>query len=95
MALLNDYNNAQNTDFKYRVQMALVSTAIDIQAEASGTLNHTDRSAYALKVLANPVGYANFMNLGFTEDAATDLSSTDQQLKDRASSVWNAYSVQG
>jgi hypothetical protein len=93
MPLLDDYNNSQNTDFKYKVQAALVTTAVAIQSEGTGVANHAERSAYALKVLANPAGYANVMSLGFTADGAVNLSSDDTAIKNRASAIWNAYCV--
>lgn len=99
MPLLTDYNNSQDTNFQYRVAEAIVATAIAIQSEAVTTANHAQRSAYALLVLANPSGYARLMAPGFTADkdndaGACDLTATDAQLKNRASAIWNAYSVQ-
>lgn len=100
MSLLTDFNNAQNTDFQYRVRQALIATAIAIQAEAANEPFHVARSAYAVKVLANPLGYAAVMVYGMTADkdndaGACDLTSTDAQLKSRASAIWNAYAVAG
>lgn len=95
MALLTDYNNSQNNDFQIKIQMALVSTALAIQAEATNTANHAVRSAYALLVLANPYGYAQRMAPAFTVDGALDpASATDAQIESRASAVWNAFCVQ-
>jgi hypothetical protein len=95
MPLLTDYNNAQNTDFRYRVQMALISTALAIQSESAATANHAMRSAYALLVLANPSGYAALMAPSFTVDGTMDPATvTDAAIETRASAVWNAYAVQ-
>lgn len=96
MSLLSDYNDSQNTDFQYRVAVALVSTAIAIQSELVSVANHAARSAYALLVLANPIGYAKLMAPGFTADGSVVIATaTDQNIKDRASTIWNAYCVQG
>jgi hypothetical protein len=96
MALLTDYNNSQITDFKYRVRMALISTALAIQSEAASTANHAARSAGALLVLANPSGYADLMSPAFTVDGSLDpATATDAQIESRASAVWNGYFVQG
>ena len=94
MPLLTDYNNSQDTDFQYRVAMAIISTAIAIQNEAVNVANHAQRSAYALLVLANPSGYARIMAPGFTVDGTMDTTATDAALAARASAIWNAYSVQ-
>jgi hypothetical protein len=95
MALLTDYNNARITDFQYKVQMALISTAIAIQNEAPTTANHAARSAYAILVLADTPGYAIRMAPGFTVDGALDpATATDAQIESRASAIWNSYCVQ-
>jgi hypothetical protein len=94
MPLLTDFNNAQNTDFQYRVAMALISTAIAVQNEAASTANHAARSAYALRVLADPLGFARLMAPGFTVDGTLDLTATDAALESRASAIFNAYCVQ-
>jgi hypothetical protein len=94
MALLDDRNLAQNTDYLYRVEAALVSTALDIQAESVATVSHAARSTYSLKLLADPATYARIMALGMAVNSATTTASTDQQLKDRASAIFNAYAVQ-
>ena len=95
MAYLDDYNNSQNTDFQYRVEVALVKIALDIQSESTSVTNHAARSTYALKVLANPSGYAKLMAVGFTAAGATNTSSTDTDLANRASAIWNGIAVQG
>lgn len=96
MALLDDRNAAYgNTDLLYKIEAALVSIALAIQTENPTTANHTARSTYALKVLANPDSYAHIMALGFTVDNSVNAASTDQQIKDRASAIWNSYAVQG
>jgi hypothetical protein len=96
MSLLTDYTDSQNQDFKVRVRMALVSTAIAVQGEATSTANHAARSAGALQVLANPSGWADVMAPAFTVDAALNIATaTDAQIESRASAVWNAYFVNG
>lgn len=95
MALLTDYTNSQNNDFQVKIQMALVSTALAVQAESAATANHAARSAYALLVLANPSGYAKLMAPAFTVDAALDTTATDAAIESRASAIWNAFCVQG
>lgn len=96
MALIDDYNLATaDMNFRYRVQMAIVSTALAVQSEATNTANHAARSSFALQVLANPSGWAQVMAPSFTVDGSTTSGSTDTQLETRASAVFNAYCVQG
>ena len=85
--LIDDFNLANS------IAAALVSTAIAIQNESTATANHAARSAYALQVLANPLGFARIMGIGFTADGATVVTSTDAQLKTQCSAIWNAYCV--
>ena len=94
MALSADYALATDAAFLQKVQMAIVSTALAVQSEAVSTANHSQRSAYALRVLADPAGYAKLMGPGFTVDGATDVNSTDAALETRASAIFNAYSCQ-
>ena len=95
-SLLNNWNEGTaDTQFQYRVAAALISTAIAVQGEPANTPSHTARSAYALRVLANPMGFAQVIAPGIAVYANIDNSATDQQLKDNCSAVWNAYSVQG
>ena len=94
MALINDSDLSQDPVFLDRVKMALISTAITVQAEATNTANHAARSAYALRLLADPFGFAKLMAPGMTVDGNTVVTSTDSQLETRASNIFNAYAVQ-
>lgn len=94
MAFTADYALGTDAEFQQRIQMAIVSTAVAVQSEAVSTANHYQRSAYALRVLADPAGFAKLMGLGFTVNGATNSGSTDAALESRASAIWNAYSCQ-
>lgn len=94
MALIDDSNLAQDPVFVDRVKMAIVSTALAIQSESTATANHAVRSAYALLILANPLGYAQRMAPGMATDGNATASSTDANLETRASAIYNAYCVQ-
>lgn len=94
MALINDSDLCNDDVFRSRAKMALVSTALTIQAEATNTANHAARSAYAIRLLADPIGFAMVMCPGMTADGATTSSSTDAQLKTQAAAIFNAYAVQ-
>lgn len=94
MALIDDSDLTQNDVFLSRVKMAIVSTAVAVQSESTATANHAARSAFALRLLADPVGFAKMMAPGMTVDGATTGASTDAQLETRASAIFNAYAVQ-
>ncbi len=94
--LLDDRNLAYgNTDFLYRIEGAIISTAIDVQAEGTGVVNHILRSNLAFDVLNNSPGYAQKMAYGFTVNTSCSGQSSDTQLKTRASAIWNAYAFDG
>jgi len=99
MALTTDYANANvngSSPFYQKVLMALISTGLAVQAEVATTANHAARSAYALRVLADPHGFTQLMLPAFTVDAALDPAiATDANIETRASAIWNAYAVQG
>lgn len=88
-----DYSTSQNGDVLQRIQMSICSTAIAIQSEAVNTALHAQRSAYALLVLANPIGYAALMAYGICTGGNVTTSSTDAQIDTRVSAVWNAYAA--
>lgn len=94
MALINDSDLAQDAVFLDRVKMALISTALAVQAEATNTANHASRSAYAIQVLANPTGYARLFAPAVTVDGNATTGSTDAQLESRCSAIYNAFCVQ-
>ena len=99
MPLTTDYDRANvdgSTDTFKKVYMALISTALSVQAESVTAANHAARSAYALRVLADPYGFTKLMLPAFTVDGALDITTaTDAQIETRASSIFNAYCVQG
>ena len=98
MPLVTDYANANvdgSTPFYQKVFMALISTSLAVQAEVTTTANHAARSAYALRVVADPAGFTQLMLPAFTVDGALDPgTATDAQIESRASAIWNAYAVQ-
>lgn len=79
-----------------KVFMSLINSSISIQAESVATANHAMRSAYALRVLADPHGFTKLMLPAYTVGAAVDLvSATDAAVDTRTAAIWNAYAVQG
>lgn len=89
-----DYSNAQNGTLLQAIQESICSTAIAIQSESVATALHTQRSALALLVLANPIGWAQLMAYGICANGNVTTGSTDAQIDTRVSAVWNAYAAQ-
>jgi len=99
MPYTTDYANG-NPDgsgpFYQKVFMSLIATAITIQGESTATVNHAARSAYALRVLADPHGFTKLMLPGFTVGGAVDpATALDSAIDTRTAAIWNAYAVQG
>jgi hypothetical protein len=100
MAMNNatQYALAQNIAFQQRVQIAMGIQAINIQAEAAGTGNHTNRSNYAKLVLNSPQSYSVLFAAAVvtqtdpTRGAGTpvDAATTDADLGNLCAAVWNA-----
>lgn len=94
MSLQADYQTASGDEVsRQRVLMAIVSTALAVQSEATSTANHAARSAGALQVLSNPSGWRDVMAPGMFVDGSLTSASTDAQFESRASAIWNAYFV--
>lgn len=96
MSYATQYALAQNVAFQQRVQVAMCLQAVNIQAEATGTTNHTNRANYAKLVLNAPQQYALFFAAACVtqNDPATsqlmDNTISDANLGNVCSAVWNA-----
>lgn len=91
MAFLAQQQLATDPTFLLKVRHAMVKAAIAIQNESTGTPNHTQRAAYALKVLAAPDDYDELFSMGVVTDESISSSSTDATLENRVNALWNAY----
>jgi hypothetical protein len=91
MAYADEYTLARDASFWHRVQMAMVSAAVDIQSEADTATNHARRSAYAKLALNDPETVAQVMAYGVADGSGISSSSSDADLKSRVSAIWNAY----
>ena len=87
---------SQDSTFRTRVRLAIVTTCINIQAEINTTSNHTNRANYAKLVLNAPDQYLNSFALACVSqnDPATTLpmtaTITDANMTTVVSSVFNA-----
>jgi hypothetical protein len=100
MAVLASTYNAQDTRakdplFVVKVQQAIVTAAIQIQAELQTTLHHSERAALAIQVLASPATWAALMAQGVASNAAIVDASLDSDIQFQVNAQWNAYGVKG
>ena len=91
MAYKDQWNLASDGEFKRRVQVAMLSAAISIQAEATATPNHTNRANYAKLVLNSPDSYMPLFALAICAlDPALTPASPDATIQTNVNAVWNA-----
>jgi hypothetical protein len=91
MALRNQWDLATDDNFMRRVELAMCSAAIAIQAEATGTPNHTNRANYAKQVLNAPEQYMPLFSMAVSAvDNTLSSDSTDTAIQNNVSAVWNA-----
>ncbi len=96
-------NDAQNLltlpMFLARVQYEMCVTASNVYSEASGTVGHVKRAAYASLVANNPTGYLpNVAQMVVTQlplastniiNSGTDVDTTNASIANFISAVWN------
>ena len=91
MVFRDQWNIATDDSFMRRVQIAMLSAAIAIQGESTGTPNHTNRANYAKLVLNAPEQYMPLFSMAVSAyDNALTSSSTDTAIQNDVSAVWNA-----
>jgi hypothetical protein len=90
MSLIDQYTTSQDTTFRQKVQMAMVKTAVDVQGESTGTANHTNRSTYAAQVLNSPEAYIGRFALAAAEGGAVTTTSSDSNIINQVSAIWDA-----
>jgi hypothetical protein len=93
MSFLDQIATSTDADFINRVQQAAVKIAIAVAAEAPSQNAEVDtkRASFALTVLHNPQKYAHLLVYGIASQGLS-LSSTDANLENTMSAIWNAYS---
>ena len=95
MSFKDQLGVAQNGDFIRRVQMAIIKSALAIQAEDPATANHAQRSALAYKVLHEPEAYAPKFAMGVATNPVITAASEDADIEFTVNSMWDAYAVGG
>lgn len=79
--------------FIQRVEMAMLATANNLNAEAAGTPNHANRMALMKAVSNDPEGWAPRFALVVAVQQI-DTNSTDAQIQAMCSTVWNTLAGQ-
>ena len=90
MSYQAQYDTAYQPSFQARVEQAMVTAAIAIQAEATNTSNHTNRAVFAKAVLNTPQQYV----LAFAQGVASqgiDGTASDSTIQNTVNALWNAY----
>ena len=93
MAYTDQYTLSKDTVFVGRAIIAMTKVALDVCAELDSTAGHQQREIFSVGVLRNNLGYDVRAQLvaGIVADVAISGASTDQNLYDRLSSIWNAF----
>ena len=79
--------------FLPRVEIAICTAAIQIQAEAGNTANHTARSRLAGQVLNDPPGWAKLFAKAVATNAAITAASLDSDIQFTVNSMWDAFAT--
>lgn len=100
MAVVASAYNTQDTRahdaiFVVKVKQAILTAAIQIQAEVQTTPHHSERAAFAIQVLAAPDTWAPIMAQGVCSNAAIVDASLDSDIQFQVNAQWNAYCVRG
>lgn len=91
---------ADNPAFQARVRQALVSAAIDIDAEAADHPNHENRRTLASQVLNGPYSWAQIIAVGVAQnpnigsgssDPSDDSPDGDSAMQYVVNGLWDAY----
>ena len=98
MALLDEYNLSQDTDFVKKVAMAAERKAVAIFAESVTGLTFTARKKLARQILTDPAGQAGGISVLLARDsviaakAAAPATITDAEITTALSdAVWDGY----
>lgn len=91
MGYREQFDLAKTPSFVFRVQQAMVATAINVVAESPDAPYHSVRTAWATQVLRDPEFYAARLAFGVTSNPAISAESLDSDIEFTVSAQWNAY----
>ena len=89
MAYIDQHNLSQDSVFKNRVRVAMLTGATSVQSEGTTVPNHTNRANYAQLVLNSPDSYINAFCEAATTNPPIVASSPDSDLQAAVGSLWN------
>lgn len=82
---------SQNPIFVGRMVVAIIKTAVAVYNEDKASPNHANRASLATSVLRDPINHAeNFAVVVAATGTDLSVESSDQELLNVISSVWNA-----
>ena len=89
--------------FRSRVGAQALAAALDVVSEDSGTANHTERLAWALRVIADPDGYGVTMAPAVADNdtiangyaTSGEAGVTDNDIAFQFASIIDAYALAG
>jgi hypothetical protein len=90
MAYTTQYALGTDGVMQQRVIIAMLNTAVNVQAEVNTTPNHTNRANFAKLVINNPYGYVPAFQMTVMADGTITAASTDAQIQSRSDAIWNA-----
>jgi hypothetical protein len=90
MSYIGQDNLANDSQFLQRVRVAMVTAAVNIQAEVNTTPNHTNRSNYAKLVLNAPDQYLQPFSNAAVSNAAITAASLDSDIQFQVNAVFSA-----
>lgn len=92
MAYVDQYTLGEDPTFIHRVQIAVATSAVQIQGEAVGSFTpqqYQKRQALARKVIANPPVFAQLFARLVVTAASITGASTDAQIQTMIDNNWS------
>jgi len=92
MTFEESYTLGLDATWRARCQTAGLQAAANVMSEDNATPGHAERSAYANRVLTNPLGEAQAIAFGVAaQPGITGPEATDQDILFTVSALWNAW----
>src|SRR4051794_14834278 len=93
MTLEDAYTLGSDPTWRMRCQTAGLQTAANVISEDPATDGHPQRTAYANRVMLNPLGESQAMAFGVAaQPGITGPEATDSDILFTVSSLWDAWS---
>jgi hypothetical protein len=87
------YQLGADPTWRSRCQTAAIQSAANIISEDTSTVGHTERAAFANKVMLQPSLQSQAMAFGVAaQPGITGPEATDQDILFTVNSLWNAWS---